>query len=213
MTTTNMQLVLATVSQTLGPEWAQLINAAFELVDAHDHSSGKGIKVTPSGININSTLDFQNNKAASISAAGLQSLSAADTAQTGTLQRIGTNLWWINSGGSAVQLTSGASVVSTGSGALSVDVPASYPYTVTTGDSETVLIIDTTSARTINLPAAVNAMYVILKDGDGSAQTNNITVAPDGTDLIDGSNSDYIIDYNNASVGLISDGVSKWYII
>lgn len=212
-TTDNMKLVLATVSETLGPEWATLINAAFEAVDLHDHSSDKGVKITPSGININASLDFNNNKAENVNAAALRSLSSADTSTLRSLQVVGSNLYYINGAGNAVQVTSGTSVNAPGSGALSVDTPGAYPYTVTTGDSETVLLIDTGSARTINLPAATNAMTVVLKDSTGTAETNNITVTPNGSDTIDTVNGNYTINSNFASIWLISDGVSAWYVL
>ena len=213
-TTTNMEIVLATVSETLGPEWAEVINAAFQTVDLHDHSSGNGVKVTPAGFNVNDDINMNNNGFSNIKAAGMKSQSAADTANTGSIQRIGANLHWISGSGSNVQLTSGSSVNSSGTGELSVDAPASYPYSVTTSDSEVVLTIDTSGgARTLNLPAATNAMTVIVKDMDGEAQANNISVAPNGSDTIDGSNSTYTIDWNNAAVWFISDGSSAWYII
>lgn len=212
-TTTNIQLVLGVVSETLGPEWAEIINAAFEKLDLHDHSSGKGVKVTPAGMDINAELDFDDNNAANLKAAGLKAQSSVLTSNTGSLQRVGANLYWVSGAGSSVQLTSGSSLNTSGTGKLSVDAPASFPYSVTTSDSEVVLVIDTTSARTLNLPAATNAMTVVIKDGDGQARDNNITISPNGSDTIDGSNSDYTIDWNNAALWLISDGTSKWHII
>lgn len=212
-TTTNMNLELPTVSTTLGPEWASMLNTLLQLIDSHDHSTDKGAKVTPAGILINAALDmltYQINNAGSL---GLDNKSTTDTTDTGSLQLVGGNLWWVTTTGTGVQLTSGTSVVSSGSGALSLGTISSYPYTVVTGDTATVKLVDCSSARTINLPAASNSMYVYLKDSTGECQTNNITVSPNGSDLIDGSNSDYIVDWNNAFVGFISDGVSKWYVM
>lgn len=208
-----MELVLATVSTTLGPEWAELINEAFTAVDLHDHSEGKGVPVTPSGLNINADLDFKNNRAVAVGAASLRNLASADTANLGSLQRVGPNLFWVSGAGSAVQITSGSSVNSPGTGQLSVDAPASYPYSITSADSETVLVVDTTAARTLSLPSATVTMTVVIKDGNGQAQTNPITIEPDGTDTIEGVNADYVIDWNNASIWLISDGTSKWHVV
>lgn len=213
MTTTNMALVLATVSETLGPEWAELLNTIIERLDEHDHSDGNGARVTPAGLTINDDLDIAGNHLLRILTAALNSQGSADTTKTGTLQRVGSNLYWVNGSGNAVQLTSGSSVVSTGSGALRSSVISSYPHSVTTGDDMKALIIDSSSARTLNLPAASNTMAVWVKDGAGSAQTNNISIVPDGTDLIDGANTTYTVDANYASVCLVSDGVSKWYVV
>lgn len=208
-----MNLTLADVSQTLSPLWAQIINAALQGVDLHDHTQGNGAKITPAGLTINSDLDLVNNRLLNILAAALVNVSILDTSKAGSLQRIGTNLWWVNSAGAGVQITSGTSVVSTGSGALSVSVPSGYPYNVVVGDAQKVLTIDTSSARTLNLPAASNVMYFIIKDGTGSAQTNNITVVPNGADLIDGINGAFVIYSNYGALPLISDGVSKWYVV
>ena len=212
--TDNMSLELPTVSVTLGPTYAQLLNALLEVIDAHDHSDGKGVLVSQVGINITGTLELNSQKLTEALALALVQQGAAVTATTGSLQRVGTNLYWVNGSGTAVQITSGSSVVSSGSGALAVSVPGSYPYTVVSGDSEAVLIVDSSSgARTLNLPAATTTMTVYVKDGDGEAATNNITIAPDGTDLIDAANASYIIQENFGCRGFISDGASKWYVI
>ena len=58
--TDKMLLDLPTVSTTLGPEWATMLNTLLELVDEHDHSTDKGSNVTPAGILINATLSFVN---------------------------------------------------------------------------------------------------------------------------------------------------------
>lgn len=208
-----MDLTLPTVSATLGPEWASEVNEALETIDAHDHSDGKGPPVTPAGMDINDDLDFQNNKIESAKSLGMFSKDAADTTHLGSLQVVGGNVWFINTAGAAVQLTNGSSVVSAGSGVLTPSVISSYPYTILTSDAQAVLIIDTASARTLNLPSAATAMFVGVKDGVGTASTNNISVVPDGTDLIDGSNSTYTIQEDFGMKGFLSDGVSKWYVI
>lgn len=212
-TTENMGMDIPVVSSTIGPDWASKINEALQLIDAHNHASGSGAKVTPSGILINAALDMLGYKLNNIASAGLSSKSSSDTTHTGSIQNVGGNLYFITNSGTAVQLTSGTSIVSPGSGALSLAAPGAYPYTVTTGDNASIQAIDCSSARTINLPAATNSMYVYLKDSTGEAQTNAITVTPNGSDLIDGANSNYTIDWNWAQVGFISDGVSKWYVI
>lgn len=212
-TTSNMQLILPDVSTTLGPAWAQILNTAFGRVDLHDHSTGNGAKVTPAGLDITDELDLQNNDLLRAYSVALSNQSGVATGKLGTLQRFGSNLYWVNAAGNAVQITNGSSVVSAGSGVLSVDVPGAYPYTVVTGDAQSVLIIDTSAARTINLPAATNLLTVYLKDGVGTASTNPITVVPDGTDTIDAANDDYIINSDFSVKGFISDGVAGWYVI
>lgn len=64
----------------------------------------------------------------------------------------------------------------------------------------------------VNLPSAANAAHKVyyVKKLDGSA--NTVTVDADGADLIDGAAS-VVLANQWDSVGLVSDGVSNWYII
>lgn len=211
--TPNMDLDLPTVSSTLGPEWASDLNTALEVIDLHDHSAGSGVKITPAGIDINADLDFDNNQAQNLKSAGLYSKLAADAAHLGSIQRIGGDLYWVNSAGASVQITSGASVVSSGSGTWTVSVIAAYPYTVLTSDAQKILKISTASARTLTLPAATTAMMVGVKDYTGSGSTNNITVTPDGTDTIDSVNGSDLIQEDYGMRFYISDGVSAWDVV
>lgn len=212
-TTENMGLVLGTVSETLGPEWAQILNTALEVIDLHDHSDGNGAKVTPAGILINAALDLLTYALQNGAFIGLVAQPDGDDADAGSIVRIGTNLWWKNSAGVMVQITSGTTVVSTGSGAIALATPGAYPYTIVTGDAQKVLAVDTAAAaRALTLPAATNAMFLMIKDVSGNAQTNKITISRAGSDTIDGASS-YEIDANYGSVGLVSDGVASWYVV
>ena len=66
MATSFLNLTLPTVTVTLGPTWATQINAAFEVIDEHDHTSGKGVQIPTAGLNINDDLDFNDNAAQNI---------------------------------------------------------------------------------------------------------------------------------------------------
>jgi len=47
-------------SGTIGPDWANKINAALDKIDSHDHSAGKGISIPFSSINVTQDFDFLN---------------------------------------------------------------------------------------------------------------------------------------------------------
>lgn len=211
-TTPNMNLDLPAVSSTLGPEWASLLNAALELVDSHDHSSGKGTLVTPAGMRINALFNMGSQNLTTANSYGLQNRTSADNTNNGSIQRINADLYWITPAGASVRITNGSSLVNNG-GLLTVTTPASYPATLTSADTSKVILVDTTSARTINLPAAsTGQLYYYIKDASGQAQTNNITLARNGSDQIENVAGNYTLDYNDISVGIISDGVSKWHL-
>lgn len=74
-------------------------------------------------------------------------------------------------------------------------------------------VTDTSSARTITLPAAsaypAGAMLIV-KDESGAAATNNITVQRAGSDAIDGATTK-VISANYGSIRLYSNGSTAWF--
>lgn len=213
-----MNLDLPEVLQTLGPEWAETVNAAFEEIDEHDHSSGKGVKVKTSGLSINADLTFNNFSATNVKTLKLQNLSATQTGvlNAASVYAVSGDLYYTNFAGIAVQLTSGGSLVSTPASAQS------FGFTTITSDlviapSDTFVFIstDTTAAREITLPLAssvVSGRLYVIKDKTGSADSNNITITPSGSDLID-EDVNYIISSPKEALYVISDGVSKWFVL
>lgn len=210
-----MNLNLPTVSTTLGPEWASLLIAALNLIDSHDHSTDHGTKVTPSGMNINADLAFANFQASGLKTAKFSDqLAALASSFVGCVYLVGGDLYFNNGSGMAVQLTSGGSVNAPGSGILTTSATVTGNYTVVAGDAQKVIVVDTASvAITLTLPAATTAMHFVVKDKTGSAATNNITIAPNGLDTIEGAASSYTVDANFAAISLISDGSSNWAVI
>jgi|GEM_PF-6239301 len=120
-TTPNMSLILPVPGTEPGPAWAQELNTALGVVDSHNHSPGSGVQVPSAGININADLACNNYNLS-------LPRSIMFTNQTSTLS--GTNdksnvyvyngdLWYNNSSGTAVQVTSGSAVNVAGSGNIS----------------------------------------------------------------------------------------------
>lgn len=198
------------VTQT--PDWAPQLNTLIDLIDGHDHSSGKGARVTPSGMNINADLEFNGNDATELRSVRLQdnggALGASD--DLGCVYRNGNDLYYRDAAGVVVRITSGGAVVSSISGAFSALAPSSYPYAVTSGDAQRVLLVDTSASRTINLPAATTAVLFCIKDVTGTAWANPIALHPNGTDTVEGVNADYKLQEDFSWVFVISDGVSAW---
>jgi hypothetical protein len=215
MSTPYMLLVLPVPSTTLGPLWAQEIVDALTAVDSHDHSSGKGAKIGVSGIDIEGDLPVNNNDVTGVRSVRLQSQAStlSDSSDLGCVYNDSGNLYYNNGAGVPVQLTNGTAIAISGSGAFAVKTPSSYPYTVIAEDAQKVLLIDTSSARTINLPAATTSMFFQVKDINGHCGANNISVVPSGTDTIDNVNATYTCYTDFIAQGFISDGVSNWYAI
>jgi hypothetical protein len=90
---------------------------------------------------------------------------------------------------------------------LTYNAPASWPYTAS---SDIFISVDSSSARTVNLPNApsfTGTIYIV-KDRVGSAGTHNITVTtPGGTVTFDGSTT-YVIDTNYGAAQFIFNGTN-----
>lgn len=92
------------------------------------------------------------------------------------------------------------------------------PKLVTTGAytalaSDLIIGVNFAGACTITLPSALaeaGRRYVI-KDESGLAATNNITVATEGAELIDGA-ATAVINTNYGSLGLYSNG-TNWFTL
>lgn len=111
-TTTNMNLVLPDVSSTVGPTWATLLNAAYTSIDSHDHSTGKGVAITPSGLNISSDLSFAQNNATNLRSARLYNNSSfsAGVNDLTCLYALNNELYYKDGAGNVVQVTSGGTL-------------------------------------------------------------------------------------------------------
>ena len=217
MATTNMTLILPEVSATLGPQWATQLNTALTLVDAHDHSTGKGVKVTPSGLNINTDLSLQSNDLTLVRTVAFDSQAAAlSSSDIRSVYSVLGDLYWNNGSGTAVQITSGASVQSSASTISRAfeRLAVNANKVILAGDTYSYLDTDTGSSVTYTLPAA-NAVsagrFYEFKDSTGGAAANPITINRAGADTVDGG-TQYIISQNYGSIRLVSDGTSKWML-
>lgn len=102
-----------------------------------------------------------------------------------------------------------AAAVPGNQGFLSVVSVASTPYAAVSGKT---LLVSTSVARTINLPAPAISAYLIVKDVSGLCETNNITLHRNGSELIDGVAADKVMTINNEMLFLASDG-TNWYVL
>ncbi len=110
-----MNLPIPGVGTEAGPNYAQDVNASLTLIDQHDHSLGSGVQITPAGLNINAALTLNNNNLTAVASVVFVNQSAIATSQAiyvkpGTLTN---DLWYNNSAGVPVQLTSGNAVNAT----------------------------------------------------------------------------------------------------
>ena len=115
------------VGTTTGPQWATDLNTSIDAVDGHDHSTNKGIRITPAAVNINADLEFNDNSATELKNLIFSTVTAATTSYS--VYQASGNLFWRNGSGTAVQITTG-SAVNAGAGSISgmtgTDAGATY---------------------------------------------------------------------------------------
>jgi len=219
MSVTNyMNLTLPTVSVTLGPDYATENNEAFEAIDAHDHTSGKGIPVPTSGLNINANLNFQSKKAYSLYSTQFvdQVVALTGASNARSVSSTDGDLYYTNSSGNSIQITSGGSLVAAPGATTALEVLAvNTNLTISAGSTAVVLLVDTTSSRTITLPlastVAAGRIYTI-KDASGLTNTNPMIIAVQGSDTVDGLTTDTMASNYGANM-YIGDGALTWYKI
>lgn len=103
-----MNLIEPTVGLEAGPQYALDINSSLTLIDQHDHSTGKGVQITPAGMDINAALSMNNNPLLGLSYESFNALAAA----TAVVQAVSVapassinELWYTDSNGKSTQIT------------------------------------------------------------------------------------------------------------
>lgn len=111
-TTPNMSLILPVPTVTNGPEWATNVNTAFDVVDTHEHTPGKGVAVPSAGININADLEFNTFRAVEVKAIKheVQTAALTGTINTNSIYVVNGDLYFNDGNGTIIQMTSGGSI-------------------------------------------------------------------------------------------------------
>jgi len=228
-TTTNMLLVLPTPGQQLGPTWATNLNTAFNLIDEHDHTSGKGKKIGVAAITIDGDVDFKPGTTA-YPAAGLSYLNFTnqDTAYAASLpvrlysaEATG-ELYWNDNDNNQVKITSGGVINASGVEAnrfafYTTELSGAGPTAINESHEKSIYMANTSTAVVgVTLPAVgtVAGRFYTVKDISGNAATNNITISVEtsASETVDGATS-YVIASNYGSATFISRGnSSSWYV-
>jgi hypothetical protein len=188
MATTFMGLSLPTPGPggTAGPAYATLNNDAFELVDSHDHSAGKGALVTPAGLNINSDLSIGSNHLNSVKSLRMTNESAtlAGASDVRSVYAVGGDLYYNNGAGTAVQITSGAGLNASSIGGIGGDY-ATSTAAVTYSDTTKTFSFTQDSGEAANMafgdfdliePATPGAKAVTFKSPSALAAPYNLTM-------------------------------------
>jgi len=161
------------IGTTAGPQWATDINASLDAVDGHDHSTNKGVRITPAGVNINSDLEFNQNSASELKNVIFDSSVTAATTSYSMYQASG-NLYWRNGSGTAVQITTGSSV---NAGAGSISGMSGTDAGVTYADSSKTFNFFTDSANEDYGKMAHADLLLFKYTNDNTGDTDYVTIA------------------------------------
>lgn len=110
--TPNMGLTKPDPDASVGT-WDTELNASLDVADAHDHTTGNGVRVPVAGINVNADLSFAGFGATALKVADLAAVLASTVTGYPTAlfcNSADNELYWRTSGGVNVQLTSGTSL-------------------------------------------------------------------------------------------------------
>jgi hypothetical protein len=183
-TTPLMNLVLPVVgpSGQVGPTYATNLNEALEAVDSHDHSSGKGSRITQDGMVFTDSLDLDSN-------AIIDALSMVFSSQNSPLATANAiyvsdgDLFYNNSSGTQIQLTAAGTINVTSLGTIGGDYSTSSA-TVTYSDTTKLFLFKQDGTKTADMAfgsifiyeniAAAN--YVKIKSAASLAANIDITL-------------------------------------
>jgi hypothetical protein len=177
----NMNLSIPTVGQEPGPQYAFDVNSSLTLVDQHDHSPGKGVQITPAGLNINAALNFNNNPATNLSASVYNAQTSLSTLQA--VYVIAPDLYYNDGNGNVIRITAGGIVNSTastipgesysGGTFIWVQTQSGLPTTPANFDIGSITLRPNTAATTngviLGPPSSIASQYNIQLPGNPSA--------------------------------------------
>lgn len=230
ITTSNMGLILPVPGSESGPTWAQLLNTAFTSIDSHNHTPGSGARVPTAGLNINADLPMGNYNL-SLPRATLytnQAGTLSTTADKNSVYVVNGDLYYNNSAGTAVQVTSGGAVNVAGSGNISgmgsttaavtySNITKNFTFTQSSGVTADLSVgkvnvyedVASSNPITIQSPAGVGSAYSITLPAAVPASTKILTMTSAGVvgDAYDVDNS--TIEVSSNSIRVKDAGVTQ----
>ena len=128
----NMNLPVPVVGVEQGPDWATQINNCMALIDSHTHTTGSGVPINPSGLDINADLSFAGNNATLLRSTRFQNqvstLSGVFDLNCAYSSGAGGDLYYNDGSGNQIRLTQSGAVAGTPGSISNLVSPASATY-------------------------------------------------------------------------------------
>lgn len=107
-------IVKSDVGQTAAPDWGTNLNTSLTAIDDHDHTSNKGVRITPAAINVNAELEFNDNTVSEVKQVALQNQGSQPSDKSRAIYSYGGELYYRDASGNHVQITSSGSLPASG---------------------------------------------------------------------------------------------------
>lgn len=190
--TPNMNLSVPVVGQEPGPTWATDLNNCMSTIDVHDHSSGKGVQITPSGLNISTDLPYNNNNSIALRSVRFtpQSAVLSNATDIGCLYEVNADLYYNDASGNNIRITQSGAVAGTPGSIANLVSPASASYVSGTGTfvwqsaASTSANLDASSVIFRNQTASSKGITVSAPSALGSNYTITLPALPGSTSLV-----------------------------
>lgn len=213
--TPNFGFTKPVVSTTPDTTWASELNTNFDLADAVLYGSGS--PVPASGLNVNADVSWQGNNLTALRAARFNS-------QVGTLGGsndkneiyvVNGDAYFNNSAGTAVRLTNGSQLATTGSTGTFATRSVSSDLAIPANAAYNTLLVNTTAIRNLTLPAAsavAAGKTFFIEDVSGNANAHQINLVPAGSDTVGGVAATMSLNQAFGSWIVTSDGSGGWWV-
>jgi len=217
-TTAYMNLTLPVPTVEIGPAWAIELITAFNSIDSHDHTNGKGKLIPSSALNINADLNFYSYTAMNLLSTKFvqQTTPLVGLSNVASLYVVNGNLYYTNGSGSSVQVTNGSFLAPAPGTVNSLGIlNISNDLTILPSDNYTLIGVDTSAIRTIHLPSialVTPGRLFAIKDSLGAAFTNPIHIVPNGSDTVN-SAAFYNMNSGTGCIWMATDGTSNWNLV
>lgn len=131
----NMNLPIPVVGDEAGPQYAIDIDSCLNTIDGHDHTSGSGVQITSSAININADLPFNSHNATLLRSSRFVSQGSPINGSTdlNCLSVSGVDLYYRDGSGNIVRITQSGGVAGSPGSIANLTSPASASYVALNG--------------------------------------------------------------------------------
>src|SRR5882672_6876790 len=125
-----MSMPVPTPTVDPGPQYAIDLNSCLTIIDQHNHATGNGQQITPTGISINSDLPFVGNNAIQLRSVRFtaQSSPIGTPTDIACLYASGNDLYYNDKNGVQIRITQSGGIVASPGNITNLVSPASVTY-------------------------------------------------------------------------------------